>query len=138
MLIRLLLAGLLLAHAAIHVAFIAPPPPATAGGPSWPFATDDSWLLTRLGIPADTARLLAGAWFTLTMASFAVAAIVAIGIGPAGLWLPAATIGALASLALLVAFFHPWLVVGLAIDLALLWATLVAGWSPEQLVQSRP
>ena len=30
MLVRLLVAGFLLAHAAIHVAFIAPPPPATA------------------------------------------------------------------------------------------------------------
>ena len=138
MLVRLLLAGLLLAHAAIHVAFIAPPPPATAGGPPWPFTTDDSWLLTRLGVGADTARLLAGALFAVTMASFAVAAVIAIGIGPASLWLPTATIGALASLALLVAFFHPWLVVGLAIDVALLWATLVAGWSPDQLVPNQP
>ena len=39
----------------------------------------------------------------------------------------------LASLALLVAFFHPWLIVGLAIDVVLLWATLVAAWSPTQL-----
>ena len=133
MLVRVLFAALLLAHAAIHVAFIAPPPPATAGGPPWPFTTDDSWLLTRLGVDADTSRLLAGALFALTMAVFAVAAVVAIGIGPAGLWLPAATIGALGSLALLVAFFHAWLVVGLAIDVVLLWATLVAAWSPTQL-----
>ena len=37
--VGLLVAGFLLAHAAIHVAFIAPPPPATADGPAWPFAT---------------------------------------------------------------------------------------------------
>ena len=133
MLVRLLLAGLLLAHAAIHAAFIAPPPPATAGGPPWPFTTDDSWLLTRLGVSADTARLLAGALFAVTMASFAVAAVVVIGIGPAWLWLPAATIGALASFAILVAFFHPWLILGVVIDVALLWSTLIAGWSPAQL-----
>jgi hypothetical protein len=133
MLVRVLIAGLLLAHAAIHVAFIAPPPPATAGGPAWPFTTDDSWLLTRVGVDADTSRLLAGALFAVTMAAFALAAVVAIGIAPAGLWLPAATIGALGSLALLVAFFHPWLVVGLAIDVVLLWATLIAAWSPTQL-----
>ena len=133
MLIRLLFAGFLLAHAAIHVAFIAPPPPATAGGPAWPFTTNDSWLLTRLGIEPGTARLLATALFALTMAAFALAAVVAIGVAPAGLWLPAATIGAAASLGLLVAFFHPWLVVGVVIDLVLVWATLVADWSPASL-----
>ena len=46
----LLVAGFLLAHAAIHVAFIAPPPPATADGPAWPFTTDRAWLVTRLGL----------------------------------------------------------------------------------------
>ena len=38
--VGLLVAGFLLAHAAIHVGFIAPPPPATADGPAWPFSTD--------------------------------------------------------------------------------------------------
>jgi hypothetical protein len=28
----------------------------------------------------------------------------------------------------LVLFFHPWLVLGMAIDLVLLWAVLVNGW----------
>ena len=30
----------------------------------------------------------------------------------------------------LVIFFHPWIVLGLAIDAALLWVTLVVGWAP--------
>ena len=42
----LLVAGFLLAHAAIHVAFIAPSPPATADGPAWPFAIDRAWPVT--------------------------------------------------------------------------------------------
>jgi hypothetical protein len=49
---------------------------------------------------------------------------------PSGWWTPLVVGGAVASALTLVVFFHPWIVLGLAIDAALLWATLVAGWSP--------
>jgi hypothetical protein len=127
---RLLVAGLLLAHALIHVAFVAPPPPATAGGPTWPFSTNDSWLFTRLGVGADATRSVAYALFATTIAGFLLAALCAIGVLPAAIWVPAIAIGAVSSLGLLVAFFHPWLALGVAIDLALLGASLVADWSP--------
>jgi hypothetical protein len=52
---------------------------------------------------------------------------------PAGSWTTGVTIGALASLVLLGLFFHPWLVLGIGIDLFLLWAVLVAAWSPAQV-----
>lgn len=130
MLARLAIAGLLLAHAAIHVAFLSPSPPATADGPAWPFTTDDSWLVRRLGVEAGTARTLALALVALTLAAFAMAALVAVGIAPAWLWMPTAVTGATASLALLLVFFHPWLVLGVAIDIGLLAATLIAGWAP--------
>lgn len=130
MLARLAIAGLLLAHAGIHVFFLSPAPPATADGPAWPFTTDESWLFTRLGVDAGTARTLALALVALTLAAFATAALVAVGIAPASLWVPAAVTGATASLALLLVFFQPWLVLGVAIDVGLLAATLVAGWAP--------
>ena len=57
--IELLVAGFLLAHAAIHVGFIAPPPPATADGPTWPFAMDRAWPVTRFGLDAAVMRSLA-------------------------------------------------------------------------------
>jgi hypothetical protein len=130
MLIRLLVAGCLVAHAAIHVAFIGPAPPATAGGPAWPFTTTDSWLFTRLGVGPREARQVAFALVAVTLAAFALAAVVALGVVPAGLWEPALTMGAVASLGLLAAFFHPWLALGVVIDVALLWAGIVAGWTP--------
>jgi hypothetical protein len=40
-------------------------------------------------------------------------------------------VGAGASLAMLVLFFHPWLALGLAIDAVLLWAVLANGWRPD-------
>ena len=47
--VELLVAGFLLAHAAIHVGFIAPPPPATADGPAWPFSADRAWAIHPIG-----------------------------------------------------------------------------------------
>ena len=132
MLARLAIAGLLLAHAAIHIAFVAPAPAATADGPPWPFTTDDSWLFSRVGVGSTEARLVATALVAVTLAAFALAALVAVGLAPVSVWMPAVAIGAVASLGLLVAFFHPWLVVGVAIDIGLLAASLVGGWTPVE------
>ncbi|HEX5015272.1 MAG TPA: hypothetical protein VFV72_14060 [Candidatus Limnocylindrales bacterium] len=130
MLARLVVAGLLLAHAAIHVSFLVPSPPATADGPAWPFAIDHSALLGRLGVDAGLARLLALALVAVTLGAFGTAALVVLGIAPFWLWSPAIVSGAAASLVLLVTFFHPWLVLGVAIDVALIWASLVLDWTP--------
>ena len=50
--------------------------------------------------------------------------IAALGVAPA-LWAPSIAIGSIASLVLLIVFFDPWLVVGIGIDVVLLWATVV-------------
>lgn len=130
MLVKLAVAGFLLAHAAIHAGFVSPRPPVTAGGPEWPFELR-SWLLGPAGLDADTARVLGMALVALTIAGFALAAVTALGIAPSGLWPASVAIGAVASIALLGLFFHPWLVLGIAIDVALLWAVLLVRWTPE-------
>jgi hypothetical protein len=130
---RLLLAAFLVAHGLVHLMFFSPPPPATEGGPSWPFALDRSWVLTPLGLGADATRILGIALVALTLAGFALAAIAALGVLPESLWVPALVTGAVASLALLLVYFQPWLVLGVAIDLVLLWAVLIADWSPTEL-----
>jgi hypothetical protein len=129
---QLALAAFLLAHAAIHAAFLSPRPPATASGPAWPFELGHSRLLSPLGLKADAARLIGAGLVALTVAGFAVAALAAMGIAPSGLWAPAVSAGAIGSIALLALFFHPWLVLGIAIDAVLLWAVLVAGWAPDR------
>ena len=133
MLPRLLLAAFLLAHGLVHLLFFSPPPPATEGGPSWPFALDRSWILTPLGLGADTTRILGIALIALTIAGFALAAIVALGILPSSLWVPAVVIGAVTSLAVLGLFYQPWLTIGVTIDAVLLWAVLVGSWTPTSL-----
>jgi hypothetical protein len=130
-----LIAGFLAAHAAIHASFIAPRPPATAGGPTWPFELGRSWLLGPLGLDGDATRMVGLALVAVTMAGFALAAIVAAGVAPGGLWPAAVAIGGVGSIALLGLYFSPWFVVGVAIDVVLLWAVLVANWGPEGVTQ---
>jgi len=126
MLVRLVFAGFLLAHALMHVAFIAPSPPATAGGPEWPFSTSGSWLFTRLGIGRETTRLIAFVLVATTIAGFLLAVLSVIGVLPAAIWAPGIAIGAASSMGVLIGFFHPWLALGVGIDLILVWAS----WSP--------
>jgi hypothetical protein len=126
----LLLAGFLLAHGAIHLSFLSPRPPATAGGPAWPFEIAHSWLLSPMGASAEVIRPIGLGLVAVTMGAFALAALSVFGVLPAAAWGVTVALGAGASIALLVLFFHPWLVLGLVIDAVLLWAVIVAHWVP--------
>jgi hypothetical protein len=117
-------AGLLLAHAGIHASFLAPRPPAQPGAPAWPFDATRSWLLSPLGINARTLRILGLALVGLTLAGYALAALGVVGLLPAAVTAPSVMVASLASLALLGVFFHPWLVVGVLIDIVLVWVAL--------------
>lgn len=122
-----------MAHALIHAAFLGPRPPATAGGPPWPFELGHSWILDPLGVGRERERLVGIALVAITLGGFALASVAALGIGPPGLWIPAAEVGSVGSLALLIAHFHPWLLLGVAIDLGLIWTVLIVGWTPQGL-----
>jgi hypothetical protein len=130
---RLLVVGLLLGHGLIHAAYVAPRPPLTAGGPQWPFELSHSWLLGSFGVASDAGRIVGLALVAVTIAGFALASVAALGLAPAGVWIAGVVVGAIASLALLVLFFHPWLVLGVAIDVILLWAVLAIRWVPDNL-----
>ena len=126
-----LFALFLAAHALIHASFVSPRPPATAGGPEWPFELARSWLLSPLGLDANATRIVGVVLILVTLAGFAVAALSTLGILGGDLFAPGVVAGSIASIALLAAFFHPWLVLGVGIDAVLLWAVLVARWSPS-------
>ena len=130
---KILFAVFLLAHAAIHASYISPPPAATAGGPAWPFELGRSWLLSPIGLSADMTRIVGIGLLALLVIGFGIAALATLGVVPMTLWPGAVVVGAVASTALLVLFFHPWLVAGVGIDLALLWAALVVDWTPASL-----
>jgi hypothetical protein len=133
MLPRLILAAFLLAHGALHASFLSPRPPVTAGAPAWPFDLAHSWALSPLGLQSDVTRLIGMALVAATVAGFGLASLSALGVAPHGMWLPSVALGSAGSAALLILFFHPWLVVGLGIDAAVTWAAF-AGWSPTPAV----
>jgi hypothetical protein len=125
--LRILFGLFLVAHGLIHVSYLAPTPPDAGSG--WPFNLGRPALLGALGQPA---LQMVG----VGLALIAIAGLVAAGLGWLGLfgangwWAPVAIAGSVASVLLLVIFFHPWIVLGIAIDLILIWALGVAGW-PE-------
>jgi hypothetical protein len=129
-LVKLLLAVFLFAHGAIHLSYLSPRPPATASGPSWPFVLERSWALSPLGVEPRVLRVMGLALAVATLAAFTLAAASVLGVVPQALWTAAVALGAAASLGLLVTFFHPWLILGVVIDLALLGAALLARWTP--------
>ena len=129
MVTKLAVAAFLIAHGMIHTGFVSPRPARTAGGPEWPFSLSTSWVLRPLGVPADLTRLLGVALVAATCGGFALAAVAALASLPEAIWVTSVLVGAVASAAVLLLFFHPWLIVGLAIDVALAWAVVAAHWT---------
>lgn len=128
---NLLVAAFLAAHGLIHTSYMAPAPPAAPNRPEWPFAMDRSWLVTAFRLDPQLVTSFGTALVVMTTALLAGAALATGGWVVPGAWWPGLTAaGATASVLTLVLFFHPWLVLGLVIDAALLWGVLVAHWVP--------
>jgi hypothetical protein len=127
MLIRVAIAAVLLGHAAIHLGFLAPRP-VTVGGPRWPFHVERSWLVGRLRASGMAMRPLAGLLVMALFTAYAVGAL-AIVVDEPAVDGPAIAIGSAVSLAVLGLFPDRWLLLGVVIDLVLLWGVLVGGAS---------
>ena len=123
---RLLLAVFLVAHGFIHGAmWTIPPDPKKPA----PFDPKHSWALSAAHVARHPARTLALllAWMTAVVFGASGIALLA----DSTLWVPLAVTGAATGLVLKALFFNTWLIVGVAIDVAVLWAAS-AGW-PESL-----
>src|SRR5688572_2266446 len=129
-----LLGLFLVGHALIHASYLSPAPPRTADGPEWPFEMTTSWMVTGVGLDPALVRALGTALVMTTIVLLVGAGLATVGwLVPSEWWSPLVIGGAVASALTLAIFFHPWIVLGLVIDAALLWATLVAGWSPAEI-----
>jgi hypothetical protein len=132
--VKLFLTLFLAAHGLIHASFLSPAPPRTAGGPEWPFELTRSWLVTGLQMDPGIVRS-AGIVLAVTSAGLLVLAGLATAgwIVPSTWWGGLSLAGAASSLVTLLLFFHPWLMVGVAIDVGLVWLVVGAGWSPDTI-----
>jgi hypothetical protein len=113
--VRFVVGLFLVAHGLVHLLYVAHRPP---DDPRYPFVPETAWIARALGLSTDAAKAIAGV----------VAVTVAIVLGIAGidlivgvsLWAALAVVGAAISLILMVAFYHRWLTIGIAIDLAII------------------
>lgn len=118
LLVRVVLGLLLVAHGLVHLLWFAP-----NDDPAWPFRSDRSWL-----VPEAIRRPVAIGLVAVVVVGFTLVGLAVWGVpGLASIW-PALVVGAaLASLATLVLYFDRQLLVGVAIDVALI---VVALWRP--------
>ncbi len=127
---RIVLGVFLLFHALIHTGYLSPAPP-PSGGLEWPFEMGKSWVVTQVGLSADVVRAIGTALIGVVIVAMVGAALATFGIVvPQAWWRALVAAGATASMLTLVLFFHPWIVLGLVLEVALLYLVLVANRYP--------
>lgn len=85
---------------------------------SYPFVPETRWSAKLVGLGPSTAKMIA---VCLAVAVAVVLLVSGIALfADADIWKAAAATGSLLSLALLLLFFHPWLTIGIAVDVAIL------------------
>jgi hypothetical protein len=128
---RWLLAALLFAHGWVHLMFVFPKPPPAADGPRWPFDMSTSWLGAGVGLDVGLVRGLGIAVMVVAFAGFVLSALSTLGLlVPTAWWVGLVTGSSAASIVLLGLFFSPTLLLGIAIDAALLWFAFTSAWTP--------
>lgn len=132
--LRILFSIFLIAHGLIHMSLATVPTPKQGEihTPFWPGwwrdAVDTSWPASRLGLSPALVRTTGWVLWLAVTAAFVVAGLGLLGVpGLNTLWQPAAVFASAASLVLLALYWHPWLVMGVALDLALVLG-MYAGW----------
>jgi len=117
----------LAAHGLIHLGYVTPAP----ADPKYPFSLSKSWLITGIGLEEPSVRMLGIVLSALTVVGFVLTGLAATGIlVPQEWWQPLTVVSAMTSFLLLVFFWNTWLVLGVAIDIALLVALLWLRWQP--------
>jgi hypothetical protein len=122
----------LLAHGLIHAAIWATPRPTDPKAA--PFDASGSWLLDEFGIGQAGTRTI-----SVVLALVAAAGFVATGLGVllgVGWWRPLGIVAAVVSLLLLLVYFNRWLLLGVAIDVGIIAALLVADWPSKDMIGS--
>ncbi len=136
--LRFGLAIFLIVHGLVHysLTYVPIPKPGELRTPFWPSwsrtDTDPAWLAFRMGLSNNVIRWVGSALWLLTVAGFGLGGLGLLGIpGLNQIWQGGAILGAAASLILLGFYWHPWLIAGVLINLAV-FAGLALHW-PKSL-----
>jgi hypothetical protein len=127
--LRILIAAFFIAHGWIHFSLTTVPVPApgalrTPFWPSWKRTDiDPLWPAARLKLAPAAVRMLGSILWVTALTGFCLAGLGLLVLpGTPILWQSTAVIGSAASLILLALYWHPWLPVGVLIDLAVIAA----------------
>jgi hypothetical protein len=131
---RWVLAAILFGHGWVHLMFLFPKPGSPEGGKpatDWPFDLRASWLATRTGSGHGAFVAMGRVLVVVTFVLSTLAALATVGIMvPAAWWQGLVIASSVASLAMLVVWFAPMLLLGILIDIALVWLAIGGPWSP--------
>jgi hypothetical protein len=87
----------------------------------WRKDVDALWPISKLKLPENSIRTIGWLLWLITTAAFALAGLGLVGIpGLTSIWTGLAVTGSIASILLLGLFWHPWLPVGIILDLVVL------------------
>ena len=115
--LRIVVGLLLLAHGLVHLLYFV----TNADDPRFPFTITSSWL-----VPESARRPVAIVLVSVTIATFALLGLAVWGVpGLATIWPLLAVVGSVASLAVLIAFWDTQLLLGVAIDVAVVVVAVV-------------
>jgi hypothetical protein len=136
---KLLFAVFLILHGLVHAILAAAPIPNAPDPKAGAFftATTRSWLLPRLGMSDSAVQWIGIILVVLTTLGFILAGLGVLGVpGLSEGWRIIAVVSAIVSLLLLIVFWHPWLLVGVLIDIGILVLLLGFKWPPVDVIGS--
>jgi hypothetical protein len=132
--VRTFFAIFLIAHGLMTMSLSTVPVPAlgalhTPYFPAWwRDNVDNTWPASRLGIPVGIIRIVGSSLWMAVLVCFAAAGAGLLGLpGLNSLWQIFAAAGAFNSLILLALYWHPWLFIGLLLNISIL-VSIFAGW----------
>ena len=129
----------IIAHGLVHAILAIAPNPADPDAKPLAFFTtsERSWLLPQLGLNTSTIQWIGILLVALSTLGFVLAGLGIFGVaGLVSIWRTLAIIASCVSLLLLLLFWHPWLPVGMLIDIGILVALLWAEWPPVTVIGS--
>jgi hypothetical protein len=120
---NILLGMFFILHGLIHAGYLTPKP----DDPNYPFTFEGGWFASLAGASTE---VIGYTLASVTVFSFALAGLAVLGVpGLDGVFKWAVVAGSVSSLALMLLFWHTWLILGIAIDLVLLYGVFYSKWS---------